>query len=232
MRGRHVHAPWYVRRPQTGERVESIYGLCLNCRNINFEYLFLKSEIQTSADPEDYIRLGPMAEIEKEQSCPFCVLVTHTVQATFARDAEGQIIDTAKTRKLLAANWYLTPFVYSHEQYGQGFQLLLLPNIREADKDATSASNALRLRPDWPYAVRLINGSAQGGRRVPAHQLDFEWIRSTFEYCDLSTDPPRRSFQHGLRAINVHEMCIEDLPAESDYVALSYCKFSFEIFAG
>lgn len=221
--GRHCRAPWYIDLPELDNDLRSIHGLCENCQHINFDYLFFESNTQIDVDPEDYIRLGCMLEIE-QQSCPFCSLVAETVRLTLERDEEGFVVDTVTARKLLGANWYLTPFQYSHKQYGPGYRLLLFPNIREEDQRIKPASNAKPdLRPDWPYSIRLLNGSAQGGRRIPAHHLDFEWIRLTFQLCDLSTDMPPRSFQHGLRAIDVYDMCIVDLPLERDYVALSYC---------
>jgi hypothetical protein len=215
--GRHRWARWYK------QDFDRLSNLCGNCRHIDFEYVFYRAKEDTTTDPEDFIRLGSMAKIATKTSCPFCVLVANAIATRLTRDEKGTIIVNPESSRLLTAEWYLTPFTYSHYQYGKGFQLFLFPNIRGEDNDPVGANDIRQFRPDWPFAVRVLNGSQRGGRRISAHQLDFGWIRSTFQLCDYSSRPFPRLFQHRVRVVDVRDMCVVDLPRDEDYVVLSYC---------
>lgn len=62
----------------------------------------------------------------------------------------------------------------------------------------------------------------RGGRSIFDDSLDFGWIKTTIELCELNTEMPPRDFAYPIRAIDIQNMCVADLAIEDRYVALSY----------
>jgi hypothetical protein len=212
--------PWYVENPDKYEKGHRNY-LCETCCHINLEYLFHPQAVvlgEAPAPSEEYICLGPLPEMIRESSCKLCYLVATTIQIRIGSGTD-QTSDGAQRQRLLEATWFLSPSVYTHEQYGVGFQLFLRPDVFEKEQ----RNNNNHTHPSYPFGLRLITNEApRGGRAVPPLQLDFEWIRQTIDLCELSTDMPAPHFDHPIRVIDVINMCVGDLPNDGRYVALSY----------
>ena len=210
---------WYIRDAEVHPIDHPDY-LCATCRHINLSYLFYRSEGKCTARPEDYICLGSYPEMVSQTTCGLCRIVTATIRIRFettTKQITANLSDGGYDR-MLDWDWYLSPFLYSHEQYGPGFQLFLRPDVfrNVQGRDATHEI------PSHPFVLRLVTDEARGGRRIPTDHLDFSWIRSTVALCELSTDMPPREFGYAVRAIDTLDMCIVDLDYDDTYVALSY----------
>jgi hypothetical protein len=218
----YTYPQWYRPHPERLPRDHPDY-LCKTCYHIKLEYLFLSAKPKQTVHAHDYIRLGRMQDIRNEAPyCTFCKLVFLTVFARLPQDLGGNVVLDTAAQRLLTANWYLSPCVYSHQQYGPGYQLFLRPNVREEDCDPKAAEENESLSPSWPFALRLLRNESRGGRRVFADHLDYSWIKTTIELCELSTDMPPRKFQYPIRVIDTQNMCLVNLNAADRYVALSY----------
>jgi hypothetical protein len=66
--------------------------------------------------------------------------------------------------------------VYTHEEYGWGYQIFLRRDIFDGVNDinfGNETSEALHLGPSYPLGIRLIVNGARDGRRVPKNHIDF-----------------------------------------------------------
>ena len=198
----------------------TILTICAaTCRHIDLGWLFYESKPARTAAPEEYIQLGTLLEMSKETTCSLCRIVVATVGLRIRLGLEKR---SAKLdhdlERLLTADWYLSPFVYAHEQHPEGYQLFLRHDVF----DQAQLEDTTHTLPAHPFALRLVTDVAGGGRRVPMNTLDFGWIRNTLHLCDLSTDMPHHVFQRPIRVIDVWNMCVVDMLEVEDYVALSY----------
>jgi Heterokaryon incompatibility protein (HET) len=206
---------WYKLYPDYHRRGDLDF-LCRTCVHIDLDYLFHRSEPRRTAAPAEYISLGPLETIVKEsQDCVLCRIVLCAIVQGMGPE---QDIQQSEEDRLFAADWYLSPFVYSHEQYGPGYQLFLRPDVFDAEKRNDTA----HLHPSYPFGFRLMSNAARSGRRIPPDQLDFKWIKSTIEFCELSTDMPARNFARQVRVIDTQTMRIVNLSHDDRYIALSY----------
>ena len=209
---------WYIKEVTALPGHHPDY-LCATCRHINLEHLFYRTKSRSTATPREYIYLGPLPEIAEQTNCGLCRIVTETIRLRVKLDTErgaGKL--DYEARRLLSAKWYLSPFVYAHEQYGRGWQLYLRHSVFDADQQA----DTIHTLPSHPFALRLIINRGRGGRRIAAGHLDFSWIKTTIDRCEISTQMPPRKFDYPIRVIDTLDMCIVDLGIGDQYVALSY----------
>jgi hypothetical protein len=209
---------WYIEDVAALPRDHPDY-LCATCRHIHLAYLFNRSEPRRTAPPKEYISLGRFSEMAEQTTCGLCRIVTATIRLRVDLGTGQEAAQLGpEAQRLLTAKWYLSPFVYSHEQYGPGFQLFLRHGVFDKDQQADTTHTL----PSHPFALRLVTNTERGGRRIPAGHLDFAWIKATIDLCELSTDMPPREFDYPIRVVDTLDMCVVDLGIEDQYVALSY----------
>jgi hypothetical protein len=125
----------------------------------------------------------------------------------------------------IGSTYYLTPCVYTHAEYGCGYQIFLRRDIFDGVSNincGNEVAEAPHLSPSYPLGIRLIVDTARGGRRVPRDHIDFAWVKRCLQLCELNSIMPRPAFTYSIRAIDTIDMSIVSLDREARYVTLSY----------
>jgi Heterokaryon incompatibility protein (HET) len=221
-----VRAASYMVKLASRDSLDAASGpLCHSCSRINLDYHFSVAQPKETIARHDYIHLGMLVGMSDKPRCSLCQLVVLTVMAELQRRLGNQLtvdqlVEDEDARRLIAADWYLSPCPPSVDRttYRRSYQLFLRPNVHSDVTVATFSQRDL----SWPFSLRMVADRIRGGRQVPVDHLDFSWIKTTFEHCHLSTDMPHPIFKYPLRAIDTKDMCIVDLPTGQPYVALSY----------
>ena len=218
---------WYIENPEVLHESDPWY-LCSTCSHINLAHIFLSEEPRSSVDLDEYICLGPLKDILRKHQCGLCRLVggialqeCELQQSKSRGSEESHIVQTLD----VGSTYYLTPCVYTHGEYGGGYQIFLRRDIFDGVHDANFGNKLAEpphLSPSYPLGVRLIVDAGRGGRRVPRDHIDLAWVKRCLQLCELNAIMLRPVFTNSIRVIDTTDLCIISLDCGAIYVTLSY----------
>ncbi|KAI0975100.1 heterokaryon incompatibility protein-domain-containing protein [Xylaria arbuscula] len=225
--------------------------LCIRCSQLPFQDLFWASSHDAAIGPvtqghssfrgeESFTTFG---DLWKEDSCVFCALLKKTLEAFYTSDLLQQLVHLGDETGL---QLYKDPLDLSWDRFAkfEGSIPLSLrvtinyspefkvpPGNEGSSLDMTLPTTDITLDP---YLIALRNSTTsaippctQFGREVVFDKIDWSIVRRWIDSCLKHTaDDVASGFDNtkalGLRAIDVIDGCVVELPPRAQYVALSY----------